>query len=233
MLLTAGIGLPCAIAAVDMVRAAKATGDEEQIRIAKSMANLYSSAGPAAALLLHPLNVVQTRLMMDHAQGPEKYYKGTWDCFRRILREEGAHTLWRGLMPGLWGAIVGFTVGTAAIGISLSLDIILQSQYFTLGAVAVGGATMVMASMPFSIASKQFQVWNANLPVHMRPAAFPEEELRAQPRTFATIRRNFAQYGARAGLFRGLLVTMFAALSMKAPQDLISRYAKNEDPSLS
>ncbi|XP_050211624.1 S-adenosylmethionine carrier 1, chloroplastic/mitochondrial-like [Mercurialis annua] len=59
-----------------------------------------ASAGAITAALTTPLDVVKTRLML---QGSSKQYNGVFDCFRTIVKEEGAHALLKGIVPRvLW-----------------------------------------------------------------------------------------------------------------------------------
>jgi len=54
-----------------------------------------------------PLDVVKTRLMTQSA-GDEGRYKGVVDTFRRILKEEGAAALFRGIGPRvMWISLGG------------------------------------------------------------------------------------------------------------------------------
>ncbi|KAK9023686.1 hypothetical protein V6N11_003893 [Hibiscus sabdariffa] len=62
-------------------------------------------AGAITGAVTTPLDVIKTRLMV---QGSSKQYKGILDCVRTIMREEGTHTLMKGIGPRvLWIGIGG------------------------------------------------------------------------------------------------------------------------------
>ncbi|EPS64138.1 hypothetical protein M569_10643, partial [Genlisea aurea] len=62
-------------------------------------------AGAVTGAITTPLDVVKTRLMI---QGSGKHYKGIIDCMQTIVKEEGPHTLLKGLGPRvLWIGIGG------------------------------------------------------------------------------------------------------------------------------
>ncbi|KAL5779031.1 hypothetical protein ACOSQ2_009768 [Xanthoceras sorbifolium] len=62
-------------------------------------------AGGITGAITTPLDVIKTRLMV---QGSANHYKGICDCVRTIAREEGIHTLFKGMGPRvLWIGIGG------------------------------------------------------------------------------------------------------------------------------
>jgi solute carrier family 25 S-adenosylmethionine transporter 26 len=62
-------------------------------------------AGAVTGAITTPLDVIKTRLMV---QGTSKQYKGVFDCVQKIVREEGASTLTKGIGPRvLWIGIGG------------------------------------------------------------------------------------------------------------------------------
>ncbi|GBF94373.1 folate transporter chloroplastic [Raphidocelis subcapitata] len=68
-------------------------------------------AGSSAVLLLHPFDVIKTRLQVqDGVQGALPSYKGATDAVKTILRTEG----WRALYSGLSPAIIGSGVSWGA-----------------------------------------------------------------------------------------------------------------------
>ncbi|KAK2457875.1 S-adenosylmethionine carrier 1, chloroplastic/mitochondrial [Trifolium repens] len=68
-------------------------------------AMLGAFAGAITGAVTTPLDVVKTRLMV---QGTQKYYNGICDCVRTIVKEEGAHALFKGIGPRVvWIGIGG------------------------------------------------------------------------------------------------------------------------------
>ncbi|KAK3230226.1 hypothetical protein Dsin_002107 [Dipteronia sinensis] len=62
-------------------------------------------AGGITGAITTPLDVIKTRLMV---QGSSTHYKGICDCVKTIAREEGIHTLFKGMGPRvLWIGIGG------------------------------------------------------------------------------------------------------------------------------
>lgn len=63
-----------------------------------------ASAGLVTQVLTNPLWVVKTRLISTGKETAGAY-SGIMDGFRRIIREEGARGLYRGLIPGMFGTL--------------------------------------------------------------------------------------------------------------------------------
>ncbi|KAJ1990284.1 hypothetical protein GGI25_004468 [Coemansia spiralis] len=55
-------------------------------------------AGVSEILCMYPLDVAKTRLMLQVGKGNDQY-KSIFDVFRRIIKEEGASRLYRGILP--------------------------------------------------------------------------------------------------------------------------------------
>ncbi|KAK9808587.1 hypothetical protein WJX72_000133 [[Myrmecia] bisecta] len=73
------------------------------------------TAGLTSALLLHPLDVIKTRLQVqDGIKGVLPAYRGTRDALRCILQEEGPRALYSGLSPALLGAGLSWGIYFAA-----------------------------------------------------------------------------------------------------------------------
>ncbi len=54
-----------------------------------------SLGGMVEAGCLQPIDVIKTRLQLDH----NKQYKGIWNCGTTIVQQEGVRALWKGLTP--------------------------------------------------------------------------------------------------------------------------------------
>ncbi|XP_017079461.1 mitochondrial uncoupling protein 4C [Drosophila eugracilis] len=68
-------------------------------------------AGFMASVLSCPADVVKSRMMNQpvDASGKNLYYKNSLDCFRKLVKEEGAFILYKGLMP-TWFRLGPFSV---------------------------------------------------------------------------------------------------------------------------
>jgi len=72
--------------------------------------NLLSAteAGVAVSVLTNPIWVVKTRLQLQdkgssyQKAGASPLYKGTLDCIKRIIRDEGVAGLYKGLLPSIF-----------------------------------------------------------------------------------------------------------------------------------
>ncbi|KAJ1964462.1 hypothetical protein GGI12_001415 [Dipsacomyces acuminosporus] len=56
-------------------------------------------AGVSEILCMYPLDVAKTRLMLQVGKGGQDQYKSIFDVFQRIIKEEGASRLYRGILP--------------------------------------------------------------------------------------------------------------------------------------
>lgn len=85
-------------------------GQDELKKDAKLAPWVYLSSGAVSGALTsiatNPIWVVKTRIMSTASQ-EKNSYKSTTDGIRRLLREEGARGLWRGLIPSLFGVSQG------------------------------------------------------------------------------------------------------------------------------
>ncbi|CAE8590186.1 unnamed protein product, partial [Polarella glacialis] len=81
-------------------------------RLPEQMRHLIAGGGGAclAVLLVHPLDVVKTRLMV---QTRKQYYSGLLDALQKIYRDEGRPGLYRGLGVSLCSAVPTIAVNFA------------------------------------------------------------------------------------------------------------------------
>jgi len=63
------------------------------------------SAGMLTDICTNPLWVIKTRLQTQIMRPHMGRYKGILDCFRRMLREEGVRSFYKGLVPQLMGIV--------------------------------------------------------------------------------------------------------------------------------
>lgn len=64
---------------------------------------LGSVAGAIGATFVYPIDLVKTRMQNQRKVVGEVLYKNSWDCFRKVLKNEGFKGLYRGLGPQLVG----------------------------------------------------------------------------------------------------------------------------------
>lgn len=64
------------------------------------------SAGFVEVCIMHPLDLVKTRLQIQSKKtvgaagaGNQLYYDGVIDCFRKMYRSEGVFSYWKGILP--------------------------------------------------------------------------------------------------------------------------------------
>lgn len=62
------------------------------------------SAGFVEVCIMHPLDVVKTRLQIQSKPIPGvpyhgTYYKGVFDCFGKMYKQEGLFSYWKGILP--------------------------------------------------------------------------------------------------------------------------------------
>jgi solute carrier family 25 (adenine nucleotide translocator) protein 4/5/6/31 len=63
-----------------------------------------------AGIISYPLDTIRRRMMMTSGTASSGKYKGSMDCFRKIMAEEGMSSLFKGagsnILRGLCGALV-------------------------------------------------------------------------------------------------------------------------------
>lgn len=65
---------------------------------------LGSLAGASGAAAVYPIDLVKTRMQNQRSVlATEVMYKNSWDCFRKVIKNEGPLGLYRGLIPQLIG----------------------------------------------------------------------------------------------------------------------------------
>ncbi|KAF2072773.1 hypothetical protein CYY_005919 [Polysphondylium violaceum] len=56
-------------------------------------------SGATAQTLTYPIDLIRRRLQVQGIGGKEAYYNGTFDAFRKIIRDEGVRGLYNGMIP--------------------------------------------------------------------------------------------------------------------------------------
>lgn len=126
-------------------------------------------AGGIGATVVYPIDLVKTRMQNQRvsASGGQRLYKNSIDCFRQVIRNEGAMGLYRGLGPQLVGV-------APEKAIKLSMNDLLRSLfknkdqgdvYLPLEILAGGGAgaSQVIFTNPLEIVKIRLQVQGESL----------------------------------------------------------------------
>ncbi|KFB53119.1 AGAP002939-PA-like protein [Anopheles sinensis] len=77
---------------------------KEFLRQAAMQVGAGGSAGFVEVCIMHPLDLVKTRLQLQAspAAGASKsatYYNGVFDCIRKMAKAEGVFSLYKGILP--------------------------------------------------------------------------------------------------------------------------------------
>lgn len=68
-------------------------------------------AGFNAAVITSPVDVIKSRIMNQHSSNSTTHYTGTYDCFTKIVKNEGVLGLYKGFFPN-WMRIGPHTIVT-------------------------------------------------------------------------------------------------------------------------
>jgi solute carrier family 25 aspartate/glutamate transporter 12/13 len=92
--------------AVSKVHAAKTTGQKALHQVLESVHHfaLGSLAGAFGAFMVYPIDLVKTRMQNQRSNRVgEMLYKNSLDCFKKVIKNEGAKGLYSGVIPQLIG----------------------------------------------------------------------------------------------------------------------------------
>jgi solute carrier family 25 citrate transporter 1 len=121
------------------------------------------AGGLAEACLLQPLDVAKTRLQLDK----EKKYKGMFDCLRKVVKEEGVKSLYKGLTPFVTHLTLKYAL---RFGLFEKIRVLLNGgkttassngQNFIAG-MAVGCIEATMIVTPFEVVKTRLQKQKGN-----------------------------------------------------------------------
>ncbi|EFA86232.1 EF-hand domain-containing protein [Heterostelium album PN500] len=124
---------------------------------------LGSVAGAIGATAVYPIDLVKTRMQNQRAVDPsQRIYNNSWDCFRKVLKNEGFVGLYRGLGPQLVGV-------APEKAIKLTVNDLLRNLFgdkskgeiylpLEILAGAGAGASQVMFTNPLEIVKIRLQV---------------------------------------------------------------------------
>ncbi|GAM25591.1 hypothetical protein SAMD00019534_087660 [Acytostelium subglobosum LB1] len=160
--------VPVAAAAPVEVASGRITGKGFTAQLRESIENfaLGSVAGAIGATAVYPIDLVKTRMQNQRAVDPAlRVYNNSWDCFKKVLKNEGFAGLYRGLGPQLVGVApekaIKLTVNDLLRG--LFADKSKGEIYLPLEVLAGGGAgaSQVMFTNPLEIVKIRLQVQGA------------------------------------------------------------------------
>ncbi|KAJ3104594.1 mitochondrial aspartate-glutamate transporter agc1 [Phlyctochytrium bullatum] len=135
------------------------------LEVLKSVYNfaLGSIAGAIGATFVYPIDLVKTRMQNQRAKVVgELLYKNSWDCFRKVVRNEGVAGLYSGLLPQLLGV-------APEKAIKLTMNDLVRSKlkdkatgkvplWGEILAGSVAGASQVVFTNPLEIVKIRLQV---------------------------------------------------------------------------
>jgi len=123
---------------------------------------LGSVAGAAGATAVYPIDLVKTRMQNQRAVLPhERLYTNSFDCFFKVIRNEGPQGLYRGLLPQIVGVApekaIKLTTNDFVRDVFRDKDGFI-SLPFEIVAGGCGGAAQVLFTNPLEIVKIRLQV---------------------------------------------------------------------------
>ncbi|EGG18680.1 EF-hand domain-containing protein [Cavenderia fasciculata] len=127
---------------------------------------LGSVAGAIGATAVYPIDLVKTRMQNQRAVDPsQRVYQNSWDCFKKVVRNEGVAGLYRGLVPQLVGVAPEKAIKLTVNDLLRNLfeDKSKGEIYLPLEVLAGGGAgaSQVLFTNPLEIVKIRLQVQTA------------------------------------------------------------------------
>lgn len=157
-----------------------------------------AGAGIIATVVTYPLDMLKTRLTMNHVNKGKAHYKGIWDAATTIVKQEGTLALYKGLWTSVLG-VIPFAGGTFMAYNFIKTAWGRPPSEVTVGEHFVGGCLAVAFaqtfSYPFDTLRKKMQAYSATLPFNMRP----DVELNG---LWDALRKTIRQHGVM-GLYAG------------------------------
>ena len=123
---------------------------------------LGTLAGMCGAIAIYPIDLVKTRMQNQRTTGNyagQQLYKNEWQCFRHVLKYEGARGLYRGLGPQMIG--VGPEKALKLVVNDTVRDLVRKDgEVSTMGALVAGacaGGAQVIVTNPLEIVKIRLQ----------------------------------------------------------------------------
>ncbi|KAJ3205335.1 mitochondrial aspartate-glutamate transporter agc1, partial [Dinochytrium kinnereticum] len=135
------------------------------LEILKSAYNfaLGSVAGAIGATFVYPIDLVKTRMQNQRAKVVgELLYKNSFDCFKKVIRNEGVKGLYSGLLPQLLGVApekaIKLTMNDLIRGKLKDKETGKTPLYGEILAGSIAGASQVVFTNPLEIVKIRLQV---------------------------------------------------------------------------
>lgn len=116
-----------------------------------------ATAGFVTQTVVYPLEITKTRL----ALAPDGYYKGIYNCLTHIIKNEGAHTLYKGWFPSVLGIVPYASIDLTLFNILSDYYIhkmgIQPSTYTILGCASFASVCGQLVAYPFSVVRTKLQ----------------------------------------------------------------------------
>ncbi|GAM24392.1 hypothetical protein SAMD00019534_075670 [Acytostelium subglobosum LB1] len=161
-----------------------------------------ASAGFAATFVLTPVELIKCRLQVQ-TTGPPKY-KGTFDCFVKVLKEDGVTGLYRGIIPTLAREIPG---NMAFFGVYEGLK-----RYFR---TKTGQEDLPLRYLILSGGIGGIAYWSIFYPADVAKSSIQVSDNGPTPSLLATLKKIYQKDGIR-GLYRGYVLTVMRAFPANA-----------------
>lgn len=131
-----------------------------------------SISGLSATMITYPLDVVKTRMVVNHVNKSNAYYKGYIDITKKIIRDEGVLAFYKGLLPSAIGISMysgGLFMAYELVIVSLGKPIweITPKEHFISGCIAAIFAQTF--SFPFDTIRKKMHAQSKTVHAYMRP----------------------------------------------------------------
>lgn len=130
-----------------------------------------SVAGAIGATAVYPIDLVKTRMQNQRAvKAEDRLYKNSIDCFKKVIANEGARGLYRGLVPQLLGVAPEKAIKLTVNDLARSLLKDPKTGELTLGKEALcggmAGASQVVFTNPLEIVKIRLQVAGESARLH-------------------------------------------------------------------
>ncbi|KAI2798118.1 hypothetical protein RDWZM_000026 [Blomia tropicalis] len=153
-------------------------------------------------MILYPLTVIKTRLQLQ--KSGQEMYKGTYDCFRSIVRNEGFSGLYKGFWVNTMQVVSGFgyIITYEKVRHILSKNDINDNRIRGLIAGGCGSLVSQTIICPFDVISQHLMLWGSksrtNSTLNLKP-----ENISRHGMTKSVIKELYRVDGGLRAYYRG------------------------------